>query len=241
MSTLFSELPQFKAYLDGGRRICNMAELNGVKFYPKFTQALEIIKSTAGKCVVFSQFIRNGIDIMEDLLRMNNISYSRFTGRESRKQKDEAVTLYNTDQVKVFLFSGAGGQGLSLLNTEVGLIMEPHWNMTKIQQAIGRVARYKSHTGPNKSITIYKFYCAKPEKKKGFFSSRDNIGSRKPKPVLDQSADMYLWELSKQKDANNRKFLKHSFKYSIEVLECKEIVEKIVNQTLRKTSTNDKM
>ncbi|MFA9565823.1 MAG: carbamoyl-phosphate synthase large subunit, partial [Acidimicrobiales bacterium] len=42
-------------------------------------QALEIIKHTPGKCVVFSQFIRNGIDIMANLLQENNITYSRFT------------------------------------------------------------------------------------------------------------------------------------------------------------------
>lgn len=220
-NSLFTQVPQFKAYLDGGRRLCNVVEVDGKRYAPKFEEALRIIEKTSGKCVVFSQFIKSGIEVMAKLLEENEISYSKFTGKETQTQKDEAVESYNKDKVKVFLFSGAGGQGLNLFNTEVAIIMEPHWNESKIVQAIGRVARYKSHTGENKVVTVYRLFCSKPESGRITSWFTDDSSPKRRKPHLKQSADMYLRELSKQKEQNNKKFLQNSLQYAIEVLECK--------------------
>ena len=47
--------------------------------------------------------------------------------------------------IKVIMITKAGAEGLDLKNVRNVHIMEPYWYETRIQQVIGRAARYNSH------------------------------------------------------------------------------------------------
>ena len=203
-----TQLPNFRAYLDGGRRICNVVEMDGKIFAPKFEAMLKHIQSTSGKAVVFSQYLEKGIDIAAKMFTDNGISFVTFTGRESQSAKHDAVEKYNTDKVRVFLLSAAGGMGLDLKETESVHIMDTAWNEATNQQAIFRAVRFKSHKDPNAVVHIYRYYCYKS--KSIFFDWITRFFSNTP------SADVYLMNLSKKKEQINQRFLNVAKQFSIE-------------------------
>ena len=83
---------------------------------------------------------------MAQLLNSTKLRHASFTGKLSDKQKKQIMTDYNSGRLDVLLVSTTGTEGLDLKNTRQVHIMEPHWNVTKIEQVIGRAVRYKSHS-----------------------------------------------------------------------------------------------
>lgn len=102
------------------------------------------IKKEPGKSLVYSNFLDKGLYQLGAKLDKANIPYKYFTGEE--KNRKEIVDAYNSGKIKALLVSSAGGEGLDLKNTKQVQIMEPHWNKMKIDQVIGRAARFKSHS-----------------------------------------------------------------------------------------------
>ena len=194
-----TKLPQFRAYLDGGRRICNVVGDKMEQSAPKFSDMLEKVKKTAGKALVFSHYLDKGVDVAEQMFNANSMSYVKFTGKQTPLQKQSAVEQYNRNQVQVFLLSSAGGVGLDLHETESVHIMDPGWNEADILQAIYRAVRYKSHPNtPHATVTVYRYYCYKP-----YTSSTP-------------SADMYLLQISQTKEKVNKRFLDYAIQHSME-------------------------
>ena len=191
------KLPQFRAYLDGGRRICNVVtEPDGTLIAPKFEEAMNIIEKSNGKAMIFSHYLSKGIDVDEDFVLNRGYSFVKFTGKESKRKKQAAVEKYNANRVKIFMLSSAGGVGLDLHDTDTAHIMDPGWNEADIYQAIYRVVRFKSHRTPNSVVTVYRYYCYR---------------SANP-----PSADTYLMNLSLRKEKINQEFLSYATKHAIE-------------------------
>jgi hypothetical protein len=59
----------------------------------------------------------------------------------------KALSLNNNygELIKVFMITASGAEGLDLKNTRYVHIMEPYWNMVRIEQVIGRAVRICSH------------------------------------------------------------------------------------------------
>jgi SNF2 family DNA or RNA helicase len=193
-----TKLPQFRAYLDGGRRICNVVGDDQTISAPKFESMIDTLSKTSGKALVFSHYLAKGIDVAEKMLMDRNITFDVFTGRETPIQKKDSVDAYNKNKIRVFLLSSAGGIGLDLHDTETVHIMDPAWNEADVFQAIYRAVRYKSHSDPNAVVKVYRYYTYKS------YNS----------PTL--SADMYLLKVSQMKDQINKKFLDYAIGHSME-------------------------
>lgn len=215
LDAAITKLPAFRAYLDGGRRICNVVTVNGKIIAPKFEAMMKKLEASSGKAIIFSQFLSKGIEVIETMLREKGISYVKFTGKESENQKKAAVEAYNTDKVRVFLLSRAGGLGLDLKNTDTIHIMEASWNTAIISQAIFRGVRYKSHTDPHAVVKVYKYYCYKPSNYLGTIWKQMS-GNNSRKKSVKLSADMYLLELSIKKEQANQQFLYYAIQHAME-------------------------
>ncbi len=97
--------------------------------------------------VAYSNYIGAGLKPYTDLLRKGGIEPLVFTGGMSAKEKKRLVEEYNApdSKAKVLLVSSSGGEGLDLKGTRKLQVLEPHFNRAKIEQVLGRGARYKSH------------------------------------------------------------------------------------------------
>lgn len=99
------------------------------------------------RAVAYSNYIDAGLNPYEIALKKRGIKPVMFTGALSEKEKKEIVDDFNADPKasKVLLLSSSGGEGLDLKGVRSVQILEPHFNKSKIDQVIGRAARFKSH------------------------------------------------------------------------------------------------
>jgi superfamily II DNA or RNA helicase len=214
-----SKIPDFKGkninvFYNGLRRVSNIIDNKS----PKIEWIIRKIKNEPkAKFVIFSHFINMGIKPIMKWLDKKNISYAYITGDLSIDEREDAVELYNNNEVKILFISKAGSEGLDLKNTNYIIIMESSWNENAIEQIIGRGVRYKSHESLPESkrlVTIYKLYCVKPDE----FKDINKITS---KYLLEYNenmlcVDLYLRNYSWLKQQEIISFYKLINKFKIE-------------------------
>lgn len=190
-----SKIPDFKGknihvFYNGLRRASNIID----KKSPKVNWIIKKIKSEKkSKFVIFSHFINMGIKPIMDWLDTHNIDYGHVTGDLTIEERQDSVTKYNNDDLKILFISKAGSEGLDLKGTTFVIIMEPSWNENSIEQIIGRGIRYKSHINLPKyrqNVIVYKLYCIKPHEYKNINNITSNYLLEYKNEML--SVDLYL-------------------------------------------------
>ncbi len=99
----------------------------------------------------------------------------------TKKYAEEILEIQGSDDNKygqhmhILFITMAGAEGLSLRNIRTVNIMEPFWNMVKINQVIGRARRNFSHQSlplDNRNVRIYEYIGTfSPEQLSGTWSS----------------------------------------------------------------------
>lgn len=161
---------------------------------PKLVWALKRMvvhheKDQTYKATLNTYFIGNGIRLCQMWLKRFRIPFVTITGRrcdvKSSKHAQEKVDAYNSNKVRIMLFSSAGSHGMDLHGTTECFMVDYHWNTAKTKQAESRVVRYDSHKlSEKKQVTIYYLTTVPPSSIK---TSR-------------RTADEYLRDLCKLKD-----------------------------------------
>jgi len=192
-----SEAAKLNAFLTGTRQISNNpaaydTRLIGdpVDHSPKIQRMIADIQQHATekpnfKGLVYSNYLDAGIVPMAARLTKLGIPSAVFSGEMNDKLRRKVVEDYNNGDIKVLLVSGAGSEGLDLKGTKLVQLMEPHWNLARTKQVIGRAIRHKSHSHlpPEERNVDVKWYYAKP--KQSMFA---NIGL----VPRDRGVDRYL-------------------------------------------------
>ena len=200
------EMEGMKAFLSGPRQVSNTT--NGFTVDPKQFESPKIqkafdyfkeqlAKDPSYKGLVYSNYLQSGIKPYEELLRKNKIPYGEFSGDMPARAREQAVRDYNEGKLKALMISGAGAEGLDLKKTRLEQLLDPHWNLAKERQVIGRGARYKSHEGlpPEKQNVLVQRYFAQPAP-----SLLDRITFNSSPTGTDE----YIHNLAKQKDQLNQ-------------------------------------
>jgi hypothetical protein len=102
-------------------------------------------------------------------------------------------------------------------NTTYVIILESAWNLSSMDQVIGRAVRYKSHdTMPEskKTVTVYKLLLVKPDEYKHINKITDNYLLEYKTKML--SVDLYLRNYAWLKQQEIIKFYKILLKFKIE-------------------------
>ena len=127
---------------------------------PKIVELFIYIKTNSKPCVVYSNFIANGVLPLTIHLVKNKITYAIYYGEQTEEKRNKIIDQYNNLLIDVLLITSAGSESLDLKNTRFIHIMEPHWNESKINQIIGRTIRYDSHKAlpePDRNVTIIRW------------------------------------------------------------------------------------
>ncbi|KAG0292791.1 hypothetical protein BGZ96_003680 [Linnemannia gamsii] len=106
------------------------------------------------KSVVFSQWT-SMLDLIEDGLRENKITFTRLDGTMQRNDRTAAMIKFKEKaNCSVILISlKAGGVGLNLTSAQRVYLMDPHWNPSVESQAIDRIHRL----GQTKPVDVVRF------------------------------------------------------------------------------------
>jgi superfamily II DNA or RNA helicase len=212
-------IPDFKdkniqVFYNGLRRASNILEKNS----PKVDWIInKFVSEPNAKYVIFSHFLNMGIKPIMKYLDSKKINYGYVTGDLSINQRQQSVDNYNSDKSKIIFVSKAGSEGLDLKNTTYIIVMESGWNLSSIEQVIGRGVRYKSHESlpeSKRKVTVYKLILVKPEEYKHINKITDNY-------LLDYkgqmiSVDLYLRNYAWLKQQQIIKFFKILQKFKIE-------------------------
>jgi SNF2 family DNA or RNA helicase len=203
------ELDKLIPFLSGARMISNSTsgfdkDEAGV-VSPKIEQAFKYLKGKIDedpsyKGLIYSNYLKSGVDPYKKLLQGANIPYGEFTGDIKDTVRNQLVKDYNANKLKALIVSSAGGEGLDLKGTRLVQLLEPHFNNEKIKQVIGRAARYRSHEGLD------------PEKQKvlvqNYLSSVNPSVLEKLRRKNPTSTDEYMQNLSDEKEKLNNEFIK---------------------------------
>jgi superfamily II DNA or RNA helicase len=119
----------------------------------KFTALLtNIVLHNNQKHVVFTFFKeRAGVYLIKSILGMCGIKSAIFSGDLNDDDRRRLLARYNDpknrygDVIRVLLVTEAGAEGISVLEARHMHILESSNRVNKTTQAIGRVARFKSH------------------------------------------------------------------------------------------------
>jgi hypothetical protein len=147
----------FKKYnaAGGGGGFGFLRETTLATYSCKLAELLRFIRDSPGPVFVHSVYVNeNGIDVIAKMLLANGFQRDEFAIIKGDTSQDRAEQLRarfsstaNADGslIKVLLGSQAVGEGMNLRNVRRVFIMEPHFNVSRIEQAIGRAIRHCSH------------------------------------------------------------------------------------------------
>ena len=161
-----------------------LSQENLPKYGSKISTIVNSIAKSTGISLVYSQYIDGGLVPLA--LALEEMGYTKYDGRslfkeapvDSNKQKYVMITgnlLYSRDnvaalkainseknkygdQIKVVLISFAGSEGLDYKNIRQIHIMDPWYNMNRLEQIIGRGVRNLSHCNlpfEDRNVEIY--------------------------------------------------------------------------------------
>jgi superfamily II DNA or RNA helicase len=157
-------------------------DLENLKTYSvKFHKIMRKIKSCKGTVFVYSNFkeyggIKSFIKVLEHYKYKNfknhgkgKLRYAIWSGDESSESKELIKDFFNKKEnvdgsmLKVLLGSPSIKEGVSLLRVKQVHIMEPYWNMSRLEQVIGRAIRFCSHKdvpSDEREVKVYIYIAA---------------------------------------------------------------------------------
>jgi len=123
------------------------------EFSAKFTVFLfNILLHNKQKHVMFTFFKEKaGVNLANAMLSMCGIPSAIFSGDLDDRERSNLLKKFNDrsnrygDKIRVLLVTEAGAEGITILEARHMHILESSPRESKIQQAIGRIVRYKSH------------------------------------------------------------------------------------------------
>jgi hypothetical protein len=166
----------------------------------KFYKILKKIKKVDGPTFVYSNFLGPGglksfIKFIEyhgyknyKVFGTGNKTYALWSGDETHLLKEKMKHAFNNklnsdgSKIKILLGSPSIKEGISLLRVQQIHILEPYWNISRIQQIIGRGVRFCSHKDVPKDkqiVYVYLYLATHPKESK--------------------TVDQYIWSIAKQK------------------------------------------
>ena len=124
----------------------------------------------------------------------------------------KGVDNRNGEVIKIFMITSSGAEGINLTNTRFVHIMEPYWNLVRLEQVIGRARRICSHESLPVAMRTVKVFLYLSVLSQEQSTSEKHIELR----IRDLSrfdhktpvtTDEYLLEVALLKDAINRQIL----------------------------------
>ena len=156
--------PNKKVSDEGLDSFTKLKILNGLeKYSTKFHNMINRINRATGKVFVYSSFkeyagLKSFIKVLEAYGYKDYAQYGEGTkrfaiwsGDENMNYKEEIKTVFNMEKnlnwskLKIILGSSSIKEGVSFRGVRQVHIIDPYWNLPRLEQVIGRASRFCSH------------------------------------------------------------------------------------------------
>lgn len=183
----------------------------------KYYKLLKRLKNSRGPVFVYSNFKEEaGLGSLTMILEKFGYSpyetagvgkkrYAVWSGDTSDEKRRELLHTFNSpknhngSKIKVILGSPSIKEGVSLLRVRQVHILEPHWNMSRIQQIIGRAVRYCSHRDVElhkRRVSVFLYLAISSTRMKNLLVDPYILTTAKNKEILLNSFDELLYDVS---------------------------------------------
>ncbi len=173
------------------------------KYSTKFHKIMSKIENSTGKVFVYSGFkefagLKSFVKVLEAYGYSNYADagegHKRFaiwSGDENMSYKEEIKEVYNRTEnlngskLKIILGSSSIKEGVSFKGVRQVHIIEPYWNLPRLEQVIGRASRFCSHKDLEKekrNVKVYVYLAVAPDREKL------------------ETVDEYIYDLSSRKN-----------------------------------------
>ncbi len=170
----------FKSFRGKFLMMSNLKEYS-IKFY----KILKQIKKSEGPVFIYSNFkefggIKSFVKVLKYHKYKNYIDHGEgkkrfaiWSGDVKSSVREEIKDIFNQyenrdgSKIKILLGSPSIKEGVSLLRVEQVHVMEPYWNLSRLEQIVGRAVRYCSHkdlSRSNRYVDIYLYLAGYPGK-----------------------------------------------------------------------------
>ncbi len=178
-------------------KILNNLERYSTKFFTMMTK----INKARGKVFVYSSFkefagLKSFVKVLEAYGYKNYAEHGEgkkrfaiWSGDENMAYKEEIKTVYNREEnlngskLKIILGSSSIKEGVSFKGVRQVHIIDPYWNLPRLEQVIGRASRFCSHKDlpvEERNVKVY-IYLATHKKE-------------------EETIDQYIYNLSMKKN-----------------------------------------
>jgi superfamily II DNA or RNA helicase len=203
------------------------------KYSQKLFQIITNINNTPGNVFVYSNYVNfGGTSLIKHLLLANG--YEEFKNSSSKGKRfiifDESSSIetrekyrriFNSksnkdgDIVKIVVGSPIMSEGITLKNVRQVHILEPSWNMSRVNQIIGRAVRNYSHDDllpEQRTVDVFKYVSVYSESPKTFFIDKEKYILSEEKDRSNKVVEKMLKRISFDCELNrSRNFIDPSF------------------------------
>jgi superfamily II DNA or RNA helicase len=196
--------PNKKVGEDGLDSFTKMKILGNLEKYSvKYHKIMTKINNASGKIFIYSGFkeyagLKSFVRVLEAFGYSNYAEkgegtkrFAIWSGDENMNYKEEIKEVYNRKEnlngskLKIILGSSSIKEGVSFKGVRQVHIIEPYWNIPRLEQVIGRASRFCSHKDLEKekrNVKVYIYLAVAPE--------NEEI----------TTVDEYIYELSRRKN-----------------------------------------
>ena len=133
----------------------------------KLEHLVKQISRSPGPVVVFTEFVKGlgGVNNIAKHLRKNGLHADILSGDVSDSQRQQTIQAFNQPDTtnRVLVITKVGSEGINLKNVRQCHILCPLWNISSMEQIIGRTIRLFSHSGlaiEDRSVHVF-LWCVK--------------------------------------------------------------------------------
>ena len=164
-----------------------------------------VLVNWKAKHVLFTFFkTKSGVNIIHTLFSMCGIKAEIYSGDISDSRRRIILKKFNAennrygDRIKILLVTEAGAEGINILEAQHMHILESSTREMKVQQAIGRVVRFRSHMVENRPpmpkneqvVHVWRYWSSsspEPYTLERKFTDSDGTINVKKKVITDKS------------------------------------------------------
>jgi hypothetical protein len=179
----------------------------------------------------------------EIIRNIYNSSWELIPPQMATKLRSMAENNYYGSIIKLMMITSSGAEGINLKNTRYVHIVEPYWNMTRLEQVVGRARRICSHQDlPVELRTVQVFIYIATFTKEQMTNEKHKELTIHDLSKIDNktpvSTDETLYEISARKDNTNRQLLKAIKESAIDCSLHKNKDESLMCYNFGKVSSN---
>lgn len=168
-----------------------------------------------GKAFIYSNYVSyGGISIVKDLLFANgyreyprggSMSFIVFDETTSNDRRDRLRRIFNDpsnkdgDNIRVIIGSPVISEGITLKCVRQVHILEPSWNMSRINQVVGRAVRKNSHVDleeNKRNVNVYKYISTYSNRPDDFYIDKEKYILSEEKDRANKKIERLLKEVS---------------------------------------------